>query len=230
MNVLLYAPALLLVYLTVLGLPHTFVQLSICAGVQVSSLVLLKVLNSHFSGGACFALPCLPPSQLCCRSFQPWQSFSLPMDGQLALSTRGNLPCSMVSSAFDGSSLGNPILLHQKLAAAAGILCQAEKGPSALLLPTSGLALVHVKLHWCDVCQKSPLPVLCLVLSLSTLPGLDYPIPSEDKASHTGCDWALLEHVSIHPVVKPRPSRKSLFATWRSPGPHRPKVILPVVC
>ena len=44
MNVLLYAPALLLVYLTVLGLPHTFVQLSICAGVQVSSLVLLKVL------------------------------------------------------------------------------------------------------------------------------------------------------------------------------------------
>ena len=35
MNVLLYAPALLLVYLTVLGLPHTFVQLSICAGVQV---------------------------------------------------------------------------------------------------------------------------------------------------------------------------------------------------
>ena len=37
MNVLLYAPALLLVYLTVLGLPHTFVQLSICAGVQVLS-------------------------------------------------------------------------------------------------------------------------------------------------------------------------------------------------
>jgi len=35
MNILLYAPALLLVYVTVLGLPHTFVQLSICAGVQV---------------------------------------------------------------------------------------------------------------------------------------------------------------------------------------------------
>lgn len=35
MNILLYAPALLLAYVTVLGLPHTFVQLSICAGVQV---------------------------------------------------------------------------------------------------------------------------------------------------------------------------------------------------
>merc|ERR1712156_1198658 len=45
MNVLLYAPALLLVYLTVLGLPHTFVQLSICAGVQV--VLALPFLASH---------------------------------------------------------------------------------------------------------------------------------------------------------------------------------------
>jgi len=45
MNVLLYAPALLLVYLTVLGLPHTFVQLSICAGVQV--VLGLPFLASH---------------------------------------------------------------------------------------------------------------------------------------------------------------------------------------
>ena len=39
MNVLLYSPALLLAYLTILGLPHTFVQLSICAGVQVYSII-----------------------------------------------------------------------------------------------------------------------------------------------------------------------------------------------
>ena len=48
MNVLLYAPALLLVYLTVLGLPHTFVQLSICAGVQVPFLVLLQCIGGLF--------------------------------------------------------------------------------------------------------------------------------------------------------------------------------------
>lgn len=35
MNVLLYSPALLVAYVSILGLPHTFVQLSICAGVQV---------------------------------------------------------------------------------------------------------------------------------------------------------------------------------------------------
>ena len=195
MNVLLYAPALLLVYLTVLGLPHTFVQLSICAGVQVPFLVLLQCIGpiwwtftSPVSGGARFALPRIPPSQLCHWSFQPWQSFSLPVDGQLALPPRGDLHFSLVSPAFNSRALGNPLLLPQELAAAAGFLCQAEKGLCALLLPTSRLAIVHVKLHRCHVCQKSALPVLCLVLSLPTLPGLDYPIPSEDKASHTGCD------------------------------------------
>jgi len=45
MNVLLYSPALLLAYLTILGLPHTFVQLSICAGVQV--ILALPFLASH---------------------------------------------------------------------------------------------------------------------------------------------------------------------------------------
>lgn len=45
MNVLLYSPALLLAYLTILGLPHTFVQLSICAGVQV--VLALPFLASH---------------------------------------------------------------------------------------------------------------------------------------------------------------------------------------
>jgi len=45
MNILLYSPALLLAYVTILGLPHTFVQLSICAGVQV--VLALPFLASH---------------------------------------------------------------------------------------------------------------------------------------------------------------------------------------
>lgn len=45
MNVLLYSPALLLAYVAILGLPHTFVQLSICAGVQV--VLALPFLASH---------------------------------------------------------------------------------------------------------------------------------------------------------------------------------------
>jgi len=45
MNVLLYSPAILLAYVTILGLPHTFVQLSICAGVQVA--LALPFLASH---------------------------------------------------------------------------------------------------------------------------------------------------------------------------------------
>ena len=140
----------------------------------------------------------------------------------------------MVSFSSVSRPTGYSLLLCQKLATAFGFLCQTEKSPSAILLPTSGPALVHVKLHWRNVRQKSPLPVLCLVLSHSTLLSLDYPIPSEDQASHTGCDWAMLEHLSIHPVVKSSLTCKSLFATWRSPGPHGSKVILPfsllVIC
>ena len=190
MNVLLYAPALLLVYLTVLGLPHTFVQLSICAGVQVLSpyLVFASLRFIFFPGGACFAVPRLPPSQLCHWSFQSWQSISFPVDGQLALPAGRNLPCSMVSPATFGWSTGHLVLLPQQLATAVELLRQAEKGAGTIFLPTPGLASLHVKLYWCDVCQKSSLPVLCLVLSLPALPRLDHSIPSEDQTSHSGCD------------------------------------------
>ena len=184
------------------------------------------------SGGTRPALPCLPSSQLCHWSFQPRPSLPLPVDGQLALSSWGNLPRSMVSPAVASRPPGHPVLLPQELATTAQFLCQVEKGSCPLLLPTACPATVHVQFHWRDVCQKPSLPVLCLVLPFSPLPSLDHPILSEDQASRTGCDWVVLEHVSIHCLVKPSPTCKSWCATWRPPRPHCQKVKSspPVTC
>merc|ERR1712088_759053 len=102
----------------------------------------------------------------------------------------------MVSPATFGRSTGHLVLLPKQLATAFELLRQAEKGAGTILLPTPGLASLHVKLYWCDVCQKSSLPVLCLVLSLPALPRLDHSIPSEDQTCHSLLLCGLLVHTA----------------------------------